>query len=173
MAMLQWRRFNFFEKEAAKDAGTKQPWNLLQDVNIVATTSGRGQLIFDIEGNIFFLDRSLTSTSFKAFEIRVLFLCQLRQHSILVSIGEDEEGINPLIKVWNLDKTDKMGNPMCMRITRAIPGNRPVAVSCLAVYENLTQMAVGFEDGSAVVYKGDVTRDRHSKSRVIHQDNPP
>ena len=33
-------------------------------------------------------------------------------------------------------------------------------VSCLAVYENLTQMAVGFEDGSVVVYKGDVTRDR-------------
>ena len=33
-------------------------------------------------------------------------------------------------------------------------------VSFLAVYENLTQMAVGFADGSVVVYKGDVTRDR-------------
>jgi hypothetical protein len=41
----------------------------------------------DLEGNIFFLDRSLTPSSFKAFQIRVLFLCQLRQHSILVSIG--------------------------------------------------------------------------------------
>ena len=41
----------------------------------------------DIEGNIYFLDRSLATTSFKAFEIRVLFLYQLRQHSILVSIG--------------------------------------------------------------------------------------
>ena len=24
---------------------------------------------------------------------------------------------------------DKMGNPLCLRITRAIPGNKPVAVS--------------------------------------------
>lgn len=115
----------------------------------------------------------MTLSSFKAYEIRVLYLYQLRQHSILVSIGEDEVGINPLIKVWNLDKTDKMGNPLCLRITRAIPGNKPIAVSCLAVYETLTQMAVGFADGSVVVYRGDVTRDRHSKSRVIHQDKHP
>ena len=33
-------------------------------------------------------------------------------------------------------------------------------VSCLAVMENLTQMAVGFVDGSVIVYKGDITRDR-------------
>jgi len=26
--------------------------------------------------------------------------------------------------------------------------------------ENLTQMAVGFADGSVLVYKGDITRDR-------------
>ncbi|XP_046856298.1 vacuolar protein sorting-associated protein 11 homolog [Xenia sp. Carnegie-2017] len=174
MAMLQWRRFNFFEKDVAKNVETKQPWNLLKDVNIVATTSGRGQLIAgDIEGNIYFLDRNLNITSIKAFEIRVSHLCQLRQYNILVSIGEDEVGINPLIKVWNLDKTDKLGNPLCMRITRALPGNKPVAVTCLSVYENLTQMAVGFEDGSVVVYKGDVTKDRHSKSHVIHQDNLP
>ena len=33
-------------------------------------------------------------------------------------------------------------------------------VSCLAVMENLTQMAVGFADGTVLVYKGDITRDR-------------
>lgn len=33
-------------------------------------------------------------------------------------------------------------------------------VSCLALMENLTQMAVGFADGSVLVYKGDITRDR-------------
>ena len=33
-------------------------------------------------------------------------------------------------------------------------------VSCLTVHENLNFMAVGFENGSIVLFKGDVTRER-------------
>ncbi|CAM1311822.1 VPS11 (predicted), partial [Pycnogonum litorale] len=81
---------------------------------------------------------------------------------------EDEPGINPLVKIWNLDKMDKNGNPMCIRIIRAIPGNVPTSVTVLAVQENLLSMAIGFEDGSVVLYKGDVTRDRHSKPKLLN-----
>ena len=34
-------------------------------------------------------------------------------------------------------------------------------MSCLAATENLTQMAIGFADGSVVIYKGDITSSRY------------
>lgn len=50
-----------------------------------------------MEGQIWFLPRSLQLSSFQAYKLRVTHLYQLKQHSILVSVGEDEEGINPLV----------------------------------------------------------------------------
>ncbi|KAK2560039.1 Vacuolar protein sorting-associated protein 11-like protein [Acropora cervicornis] len=158
MALLQWRRFNFFEKEILKDPGTNQPFSGLKDVDITACTSGRGQLVIgDSSGFVHFLSRDLTITSFKAYEIH-----------------EDEvDGIDPIIRVWTLDKMDKYGNPVCCCMQRLIPGNKPVPVSCLTLMENLTHMAVGFADGTVLVYKGDITRDRHTKQRIVHQDKHP
>jgi hypothetical protein len=31
---------------------------------------------------------------------------------------EDDEGINPTLKVWNLDKTDRNKLPQCVRTTK-------------------------------------------------------
>ncbi|CAH1772502.1 unnamed protein product, partial [Owenia fusiformis] len=171
---LQWRRFNFFDKEVVKDPQDEQVFSKLKDINISACAFGRGQIIVgDFEGQLYFINRQLKLSGFKAYEIRVSHLFQMKQHSILISIGEDEEGVNPLIKVWNLDKVDKMGNPSCTRIARASPSSKGSRVSCLTVHENLNNMAVGFEDGSVVLFKGDVTRDRHSKIKIIHQDTCP
>ena len=41
----------------------------------------------DIEGYLYFLSRQLELTSFKAYEIRVSHMYQLKQHNILVTIG--------------------------------------------------------------------------------------
>ena len=41
----------------------------------------------DYEGNIYFLNRQLELMVFRGYEIRVSHLYQLKQHSILVSIG--------------------------------------------------------------------------------------
>ncbi|XP_077990077.1 vacuolar protein sorting-associated protein 11 homolog [Glandiceps talaboti] len=172
MAFLQWRRFNFFDKEIVKDE-SGQIYDKLKDISIAVCASGRGQIVIgDIEGTIFFLNRNLDLHAFRAYELRVTHLFQLKQHNILISIGEDEPGINPLIKVWNLDKVDKMGNPTCCRLSRAIPSsNKPTPVSAICVSETLNMMAIGFTDGTVTLVKGDVLRDRHTKTRTIHQDN--
>lgn len=168
-AYLQWRRFVFFEKEALSCSGE----GALLPPGISACDSGRGSLLCgDMEGNIWFLPRSLQITSFQAYKLRVTHLFQLKQHSILVTVGEDEEGINPLVKVWNLEKRDG-GNPLCTRIFPAIPGNKPTVVSCISVHENLNFMAIGFTDGSVVLTKGDITRDRHSKTQILHKGSHP
>ncbi|XP_030077168.1 vacuolar protein sorting-associated protein 11 homolog [Microcaecilia unicolor] len=173
-AYLQWRRFVFFDKETVcepGDSGSSKFFSLPSSITVC--DSGRGNLVFgDMEGQIWFLSRALQLSSFQAYKLRVTHLYQLKQHSILVSVGEDEEGINPLVKVWNLEKRDG-GNPLCTRIFPAIPGNKPTVVSCLTVHENLNFMAIGFTDGSVVLTKGDITRDRHSKTHILQEGNYP
>uniref|UniRef100_A0A671S5V7 Vacuolar protein sorting-associated protein 11 homolog n=1 Tax=Sinocyclocheilus anshuiensis TaxID=1608454 RepID=A0A671S5V7_9TELE len=163
-AFLQWRRFVFFDKETVKYP-SENGKNFQLPVGISACDSGRGHIIW-------FLTRSLQPSSFQAYKLRVTHLYQLKQHNILVSVGQDEPGINPLVKVWNLDKKDS-GSPLCTRIFPAIPGNKPTEVSCLSVHENLNFMAIGFTDGSVVLTKGDITRDRHSKTLSLHEGNCP
>ncbi|XP_071483682.1 vacuolar protein sorting-associated protein 11 homolog [Diadema antillarum] len=169
MTFLQWRRFNFFEKEVVKYPESTEIFSKLKDIDITACASGRGQMTLgDSEGNLLFLDRNLELDGFKAFELRVTHIFQLKQHNIIFTIGQDEPGINPVIKVWNLDKRDKSNNPSCTRITRALPGSNVASnVTAIAVSENLNMMAIGFQDGSVTLFKGDVTRDRHSKSPKI------
>uniref|UniRef100_A0A4W4G2E4 Vacuolar protein sorting-associated protein 11 homolog n=1 Tax=Electrophorus electricus TaxID=8005 RepID=A0A4W4G2E4_ELEEL len=169
-AFLQWRRFVFFDRETVKDP-IENGKNFILPNGISACDSGRGHIVLgDIL--IWFLTRSLQLSSFQAYKLRVTHLFQLKQHSILVSVGQDEHGINPLVKVWNTDKRDS-GSPLCTRIFPAIPGNKPTEVSCLSVHENLNFMAIGFTDGSVVLTKGDITRDRHSKTLTLHEGNSP
>ncbi|KAI5629231.1 vacuolar protein sorting-associated protein 11-like, partial [Silurus asotus] len=172
-AFLQWRRFVFFDKETVKDP-VENGKNFALPLGISACDSGRGHVVLGdiLYCHIWFLSRSLQLTSFQAYKLRVTNLFQLKQHSILVSVGQDEHGINPLVKVWNTDKRDS-GSPLCTRIFPAIPGNKPAEVSCLSVHENLNFMAIGFTDGSVVLTKGDITRDRHSKTLTLHEGSCP
>ncbi|XP_008278304.1 vacuolar protein sorting-associated protein 11 homolog [Stegastes partitus] len=171
-AFLQWRKFVFFDKDTVKDP-VDNGKDFVLPKGISACDSGRGHIVLgDMDGRIWLLTRSLQLAAFQAYKLRVTHLYQLKQHSILVSVGQDEHGINPLVKVWNLDKRDS-GNPLCTRIFPAIPGNKPTEVSCLSVHENLNFMAIGFTDGSVVLTKGDITRDRHSKTLTLHEGTSP
>lgn len=51
-----------------------------------------------MDGQIWLMPRSMKLESFQAYKLRVTHLYQLKQHSILVSVGQDEEGINPLVR---------------------------------------------------------------------------
>lgn len=55
--------------------------------------------LLHMEGKIWLLTRSLQLTFFQAYKLRVTHLFQLKQHSILVSVGQDEHGINPLVSM--------------------------------------------------------------------------
>lgn len=52
-----------------------------------------------MDGKVWLMTRSLQLTPFQAYKLRVTHLYQLKQHSILVSVGQDEHGINPLVSV--------------------------------------------------------------------------
>nr|CAD7588133.1 unnamed protein product [Timema genevievae] len=144
------------------------------DVKVVVATSGHGNLVFgDSEGNIHLVNRSFQVTTFRAYELNIILIEQLRHTALIVTIGEDEPGVNPLIKVWNLEKQDKHGNPTCVRISRAIPNNKPTPATALCVHDNLNLMAVGFHDGSIVLFRGDVCRERTNKQKVLKDGGVP
>uniref|UniRef100_T1ISE0 Vacuolar protein sorting-associated protein 11 homolog n=1 Tax=Strigamia maritima TaxID=126957 RepID=T1ISE0_STRMM len=170
MAFLQvWRRFKFFDKEVVKD-GNGQIFDKLKDISITACTSGRGLIILgDVEGIVYYITRQLELISFKAYELTVNNLQQLRQNNILVSTGEDVPGNNPVIKIWNFDKCDKNGLPLCTRSVTALPGNKETPATALAVHENMNFMALGYDNGSVLLFRGDISRDRGSKHKILHE----
>jgi len=46
-------------------------------------------------------------------------------------------------------------------------------VSCFAVLENLSQLAVGLANGAVVFIRGDISRDRFTKQKVVHKGEHP
>ena len=41
----------------------------------------------------------------------------------------------------------------------------------ICAHENMNLIAVGFKDGTVVVLRGNITRDRQSRQRIIHEEN--
>uniref|UniRef100_A0A8D8W8X9 Vacuolar protein sorting-associated protein 11 homolog n=1 Tax=Cacopsylla melanoneura TaxID=428564 RepID=A0A8D8W8X9_9HEMI len=146
----------------------------LEDAQVRSMSSGNGQLVLgDSQGSIHLISRNFTVHTFKAYQIDVTHLFQSRHSSKLISIGNDEVGINPLIKVWDLNKPDRHDDPTCIRISRSVPQNRAVAVTCLSVCESSNLMAVGHQDGSIIVFRGEIGRDKGSKQKVLKDGNQP
>ncbi|XP_078494941.1 vacuolar protein sorting-associated protein 11 homolog [Ciona intestinalis] len=172
MAFTQWRRFTFFNKQAVPTNVAGRSWETVRDAEMTCSTCGRGVLIFgDSNGFVHMVNHNFQVSTFKAFAITVLHLFQLKQHNMLAAVGIDEDGVNPVIKVWNMDKKDKFGNPFCCRIQRTIPAsNTPSMVTSFCVHENQSFMAVGFAIGSIALYKGDIAKDR-TLNRTVHLMN--
>ncbi|CAG0901913.1 unnamed protein product [Darwinula stevensoni] len=147
-----------------------------QTFRITSVTSGDGHVVLgDSGGNIHILDRSLSLVSFKAYNVEVSHVFQALDAPILVTVGEDERGINPSLKVWHLN-TLRAGSsaPHCSRITRVLPApGKPSRVTALAVHSSLNHVAVGFEDGSVLLLYGNVTKEKGTKLKVVHTGKSP
>eukprot|EP01133_Synstelium_polycarpum_P001183 gene1183-1361_t len=162
--MIQWKKFPFFDKELVKEENTQQPNSVIQKLPISCTTSGRGILIIgDTEGFINFFDREFRLSSFHAYREFVTHLHQLKERNFLVSIGQDVVGTNPVLKIWNLDKTDN-DIPLCVR---SIKIERSVTITALAVLEDLSQICIGLANGEVIAIRGDVFRDKVLKQKSI------
>ncbi|EFA75946.1 RING zinc finger-containing protein [Heterostelium album PN500] len=164
--MIQWKKFPFFDKELVKEEGSQNPNSVIQKLPISCTTSGRGILIIgDTEGFINFFDREFRlSSSFHAYNEMVNQLYQLKERNFLISIGHDEPGANPILKIWNLDKMDKNDVPLCVR---AIKIEKMVTITSLVCLEDLSQIAVGLANGEVIAMKGDVFRDKVIKQKTM------
>ncbi|ORY06607.1 vacuolar protein sorting-associated protein 11 [Basidiobolus meristosporus CBS 931.73] len=166
------RQFNFFEKDEVKETPS-----ILQRSGSLVHSRGRG-LIFvaDNEGFIHMIDRSFSVRSWLAFEIgRVTHMKHMKYQNILVTIGEDDTpSSSPVIKIWDLDKSDKnKQDPLCVKTTKVSQGSNPFPVSKFAVLESMSQIAIGLANGQVILIRGDISRDRYTKQKVIHECPEP
>ncbi|XP_052751117.1 vacuolar protein sorting-associated protein 11 homolog isoform X2 [Galleria mellonella] len=167
MAFLEWRKFTFFDIHEKVDNGKIA--ECLQDTHVTVSTSGNGHVILgDVTGWAHIITRCWEITSFKAYELTISLAQQLPHDPFLVTVGDDEAGVNPLIKVWDWSRTDRHGNPKCVRVCRAVPSHmRPTPATALAVHENKNLLAVGFQDGSVSLFRGNLTRQRNSEMKTL------
>ncbi|XP_022189804.2 vacuolar protein sorting-associated protein 11 homolog [Nilaparvata lugens] len=169
MAFLEWRRFNFFDIIYDADGGSIN--KALEDVRVTATGSGHGLLVLgDSDGKVHLITRNFTFNTFQAYNININLLEMSRNLPYLVTVGSDEPGVNPLIKMWDVDKVDRHGSPVCLRILRAALPSRAVQATCLCLNESLTIMAVGFVDGSVALYRGNLPRERRTKQKILQEN---
>lgn len=166
---LQPRKFKFFDLSYDVDNGSLAL--ALKETTLVVATSGNNYFIFgDSEGNLTFLNKSFkVEKTFKAYNVIITHAEFIKHSSFLVTVGEDESGVNPLLKVWNVDVSDKGGAPRCVRVTRLIPDQKAVAVTVVAVHESGNFLAVGFKNGSILLFRGDIARNRNSKPKLLKE----
>jgi len=42
-------------------------------------------------------------------------------------------------------------------------------VTSIAILDSMSQMAIGLENGTVILMRGDILRDRFTKTRIIHE----
>lgn len=175
MALLHWRKFMFLDEKTIEGTELNQLVSVSEpeDSNeshliaakLTCSSSGRGYVLLgDTNGYVYIINRHLKVNSFRANQKYTSHVKQVPKLSIFITCGSDMPGINPLIKLWDMDRTDKLNQPICIRIIRANSGfTQATPITSIECNDNLTSMAVGYEDGTVVLYHGDVTRQRRSK----------
>ncbi|KAI8352515.1 hypothetical protein BD560DRAFT_408869 [Blakeslea trispora] len=183
MSLAQWRQFNFFDKQQATDANDKGQTPAVfqkQDISVFAT--GRGHIVLaDSAGSVYIVDRSFKTQRFLAYDGgRVSHLKQLKQKNILITVGEEDtiSGI-PVVKFWDLDAlkpmdgTDDIIVPTLLQTIRIQHGGKTYPVSAIAVLENMSQIAIGLANGVVISIRGDLSKDKTTKQKVIYEGQEP
>lgn len=99
----------------------------------------------------------------------VRLLRHIPETPYLVSVCEDLPA-EPQLRVWALDKSEKKtGGPKCLCSISVQNGRKPFPVTAFAVLDDLTQVAVGFANGSVTIVRGDFIHDRGTKQRTVFE----
>ncbi|KAJ7814129.1 hypothetical protein B0H14DRAFT_2850933 [Mycena olivaceomarginata] len=148
-----WRNFPFFDVVPVKDAhDLNAPPEIFKTTPEISTIipSSAGVLVADIYGTIHIINREFEAQrSWVAYEGgRVTHMAERR--GVLVTVGEDESARAPVLKIWDLEK--KANTPPLLRSTN-MQVTKPHPVCTIALSATLSHLAVGFADGTVVLYR--------------------
>ncbi|KAI7892158.1 uncharacterized protein EV154DRAFT_543373 [Mucor mucedo] len=183
MSLAQWRQFNFFDKQQTTDPIEKgKTPAVFQKTDISVFATGRGHIVLaDSKGNVYIVDRSFKTQMFIAYDGgRVTHLKQLKQKNILVTVGEEDvvSGI-PVVKFWDLDAlkptegSDDIIVPTLLRTVKIQHGGKTWPVTTFAILENMSQAAIGLANGVVILIRGDLSKDKTTKQKVIYEGQEP
>ena len=141
------------------------------------TTGSDSLFLGTSNGTVRILSRALRVVrSFHASDgdtLAVSHIRQIKDTAYLVTISEDLSS-DPQLRVWALDKEEKKtGGPKLLCTIGVQNGKRPFPVTAFVVLEDLSQVAVGFANGSVTVIRGDLIHDRGTKQRTVFESEDP
>ncbi|KAG2565669.1 hypothetical protein PVAP13_7NG132300, partial [Panicum virgatum] len=188
MATL-WRKFEFFEdKAAARGRGggggggggssAAVPADIAGRVTCCSGSRSRVAVGCD-DGTVGLLDCGFRlSYGFQAHASSVLFLQQLKQRNVLVTVGDVDQSSSqssPIcLKVFDLDKVQEEGSstttPLCVQILRVFTDHFPQAkITSFMVLEEappILLIAIGLDNGLIYCIKGDIARERITRFKL-------
>ncbi|KAL8731592.1 MAG: hypothetical protein Q9166_003280 [cf. Caloplaca sp. 2 TL-2023] len=172
---LKWKTFNFFDISEVKPADSEST-SLLNSPDLSSICSGSENIFLgSSDGQIRILSSGFkVIRSFHAYDSgSITHIKQIEGTSLLVTISEDLSN-EPGLKVWALDKPDKKtGGPKCLSSLSISNGRKQFPISAFATLDNLSQLAVGFANGSVTVIRGDLINDRGAKQRTVFESEEP
>lgn len=127
------------------------------------------------DGRICCLDQTFKSArSWKAHDAgSVVVVKQVSGTSHLISIAETLSH-EPQLKVWALEQQEKKANhPRCLCTLTVKNALKTFPVTAFAVTTDLTQLAVGFGNGTVTVVRGDFIHEKGTKQRTVFESEEP
>ncbi|PGH17107.1 hypothetical protein AJ80_04982 [Polytolypa hystricis UAMH7299] len=174
MALTSWKTFNFFEVSQVNLPDSDGASIFDSDIASVCTGS-ENLFLGSSNGVVHILSQAFkVLRSFKAHDTgSITHMKQVDSTSLLVTISEDLSS-EPVLKVWGLDEEEKKtGGPKCLSSVVVQNGRRQFPVSAVVVLPDLSQLAVGFANGSVTVIRGDLIHGRGVKQRTVFESEEP
>ncbi|CAI2338202.1 unnamed protein product [Caenorhabditis sp. 36 PRJEB53466] len=163
-----WRRFNFFDRSVVFDRDNRtEKFGGLKDVSIDCwCRSGGSVYLGEAKGGVFQLTNQYDEYYWKAYQKSLAALHSADKY--LFSIGEDDDTVNTLLKIWDPERVGK-NTPHVMRTVRMSPLNPTSAgpACSIAVHSSLQGIVVGYTDGTVLYYYGDVLHDKALQSKWV------
>ncbi|KAH8731080.1 hypothetical protein GQ44DRAFT_755857 [Phaeosphaeriaceae sp. PMI808] len=174
MAVTPWQ-FKFFDVSQVKLPEEDSSF-LFEIGNITSIVSGSESIFFgSADGVVRIVSQAFKVVrAFKAHDVgAITHMKQVEGTSLLVTIAEDLSD-EPILKVWALDKLEKKtGIPRCQSTLSIHNGRKQFPISAFAALDDLSQLAVGFANGSVTVVRGDLIHDRGARQRTVFESEEP
>ncbi|KLO14890.1 hypothetical protein SCHPADRAFT_927552 [Schizopora paradoxa] len=152
-----WKQFSFFDASPVKDvhdlASPPEIFKNTPEISVISPSS-TGVLIADIYGSIHILNRDFESVKSWVAHVGGRVTHMVDGKGTLITIGEEESTNLPVLKVWDLTKSDKrLSAPLLLRSVKIQHGTRPHPVSCIALSASLSHLVIGLADGTVLMYR--------------------
>ncbi|KAJ5184224.1 hypothetical protein N7492_001840 [Penicillium capsulatum] len=172
MALTSWKAFNFIDLLPVK---LPEDSSGLFGSDLSSLCTGSANLFLGTsDGTVHIVTSAFRAVrSFKAHDNgSITHMKQINGTSLLVTVAEDLSS-EPVLKVWALDTETKSGSPRCLSSVSVQNARRQFPISAFAAVDDLSQVAVGFANGSVTIIRGDLIHDRGARQRIVFESEEP
>ncbi|KAJ5295747.1 hypothetical protein PENANT_c001G06460 [Penicillium antarcticum] len=172
MALTSWKAFNFIDVSPVKlPEDSASVFN--SDLSSICTGSGN-IFVGTTDGFVHIVSSAFRVVrSFKAHDTgSITHMRQINDTALLVTVSEDLSN-EPVLKVWALDTEKKDGGPRCLSTVSVQNARRQFPISAFTAVGDLSQVAVGFANGSVTIIRGDLIHDRGARQRIVFESEEP